>query len=297
MRRVRRNFERDMKLFRWGPEGAERPGVIGADGRRLDASTVVTDYDRTLWLDRRLDDLRELARSGAAAEVPADARLGAPVPRPGKVVCIGLNYRDHAAETGASIPSEPVMFMKATTAVCGPFDDLVLPPGSEATDWEVELALVIGRRVREATEAEALAAVGGYTMMIDYSERSWQKERGGQWMKGKSYDRFAPLGPWLATPDEVPDPQALALELRVNDEVRQAGSTADMIFPVARLVAAVSEFMTLEPGDVISTGTPAGVGAGMRPPRFLSAGDVVTATVEGLGTQRQAVIAALKGGE
>lgn len=281
-----------MKLFRWGPVGAERAGVIANDGRRLDASAVVMNYDPAFWLDGRMEELRELARSGTAAEVPADARLAAPVARPGKVVCIGLNYRDHAAETGAAIPSEPVMFMKATTSVCGPFDPLVLPPGSVATDWEVELAVVIGRRVRELTEAEALEAVGGYLIMVDYSERSWQKERGGQWVKGKSYDRFAPLGPWLATADEVPDPQALALELKVNGEVRQCGSTADMIFPVARLVAAVSEFMTLEPGDVISTGTPAGVGAGMRPPRFLRPGDVVEATVAGLGAQRQQVVAA-----
>lgn len=281
-----------MRLFRWGDPGKERFGVIDRLGRRLDASGVVDGSGEGLWRAGVAEGLRALADTGDAPEVPETVRLAAPLPRPGKLVCIGLNYRDHAVETGAEIPSEPVMFMKATTAVCGPEDDLILPPGSAHTDWEVELAVVIGRHGRHLSEAEAAAVVFGYTVMVDYSERVWQKERGGQWTKGKSYDRFAPLGPWLVTADEVPDPQALRLSLRVNGEVMQNGTTADMIFPVLRLVSAVSEFMTLEPGDVISTGTPAGVGMGMRPPRYLRPGDLVEAEVEAIGRQRQRVVAA-----
>ena len=265
--------------------------MIDRRGRRLDASGVVDGSGQGLWHPGATGDLRALAESGDAPEVPKDVRLAAPLPRPGKLVCIGLNYRDHAIETGADIPSEPVMFMKATTAVCGPGDDLVLPPASTHTDWEVELAVVIGRHGRHLSEVEAAAVVFGYTVMVDYSERVWQKERGGQWTKGKSYDRFAPIGPWLVTAEEVADPQALRLSLRVNGEVMQNGTTADMIFGVPRLVAAVSEFMTLEPGDVISTGTPAGVGAGMKPPRYLRPGDLVEAEIEGIGQQRQRVVA------
>jgi 2-keto-4-pentenoate hydratase/2-oxohepta-3-ene-1,7-dioic acid hydratase in catechol pathway len=210
---------------------------------------------------------------------------------PSKLVCIGLNYSDHARETGATPPTEPVIFFKSTTAICGPFDDVVIPPGSTKTDWEVELAVVIGQRATRVSEANALRHVAGYALHNDLSERHWQMERGGQWVKGKSFDTFAPLGPFMATPDEIPDPQKLNLWLTVNGERMQNGTTANMIFGVATLVSYVSQCMTLLPGDVISTGTPAGVGLGMKPPRYLADGDVMELGVEGLGTSRQRAVA------
>jgi 2-keto-4-pentenoate hydratase/2-oxohepta-3-ene-1,7-dioic acid hydratase in catechol pathway len=279
-----------MKLFRFGEPGRERPGLLH-DGRRIDASAAVGDYTRSFFADGGLGALRDWAASEAvrAPAVPDDARLGPPIPRPGKIVCIGLNYADHAAESDMEVPDEPVIFFKAPSALAGPNDDLVLPPGSTKTDWEVELAVVIGRTASHVSTDEALDYVAGYAVHNDYSEREYQLERGGQWVKGKSCDTFAPIGPVLATPDEVGDVHDLALWLTVNGEERQAGTTGTLLFGIPALVSYLSRFMTLEPGDVISTGTPAGVGLGMDPPQFLSAGDVVELGIEGLGTARQRV--------
>lgn len=282
-----------MLLCRFGPPGHERPAVALADGRKLDCAAFGSDLGPEFLAGDGLDRLRTFvaARAGTLPPVPAGARFGPCVPRPGKLICIGLNYRDHAAETGAALPSEPVVFFKATTAVCGPNDDLLLPPGSVKTDWEVELLVVIGRTARYVPEARALEHVFGYALHNDYSERHWQLERGGQWVKGKSFDTFAPLGPFLAPRQQVPDPQALPLWLSVNGRRRQDGNTKNMVFGVARLVSYLSHCMTLEPGDCISTGTPAGVGLGCNPPEFLRAGDVVELGIEGLGSQRQRVVA------
>jgi 2-keto-4-pentenoate hydratase/2-oxohepta-3-ene-1,7-dioic acid hydratase in catechol pathway len=279
-----------MKLLRFGEPGRERPGLLH-DGRRIDASKAVDDYTRSFFADGGLGALRDWATSEAARAptVPDDARLGPPIPRPGKIVCIGLNYADHAAESDMEVPDEPVIFFKASSALAGPNDDLVLPPGSTKTDWEVELAVVMGRTASHVSEDEALDYVAGYAVHNDYSEREYQLERGGQWVKGKSCDTFAPIGPVLATPDEVGDVHALDLWLTVNGEERQAGTTGNLIFGIPALVSYLSRFMTLEPGDVISTGTPAGVGLGMDPPQFLSAGDEVELGIEGLGTARQRV--------
>jgi 2,4-diketo-3-deoxy-L-fuconate hydrolase len=218
-------------------------------------------------------------------------RLGPCVVRPSKIVCIGLNYAGHARETGADMPTEPIIFFKATTSLCGPNDDLVLPPGSEKTDWEVELAIVVGKRASYVTEQDALEHVAGYALHNDYSERAWQLERGGQWVKGKSFDTFAPLGPFLATKDEVPSPNELRLWLSVNGERRQDSNTSDMIFFIPKLVSYLSQFMTLLPGDIISTGTPFGVGLGLDPPVYLKVGDVVELGIDGLGTSRQNAVA------
>jgi 2-keto-4-pentenoate hydratase/2-oxohepta-3-ene-1,7-dioic acid hydratase in catechol pathway len=282
-----------MKLIRFGAPGREKPGVLLPDGRRVDASGFVVDYDEEFFASDGLARLeRWLQHAGAGAPaVPADARLGPPVARPSKIVCIGLNFRDHAAETGAKIPAEPILFFKSTTALVGPDDDVVIPRGSEKTDWEVELAVVIGKRASYVSEGDAMEHVAGYALHNDYSERTFQLERGGQWVKGKSCDTFAPLGPFLATRDEIPDPHALRMWLRVNGETMQDGTTADMIFGVPKLVSYVSEFMTLLPSDVISTGTPAGVGLGRKPPRFLVPGDVVEQGIDGLGTSRQRLTA------
>jgi 2-keto-4-pentenoate hydratase/2-oxohepta-3-ene-1,7-dioic acid hydratase in catechol pathway len=281
-----------MKLIRFGPPGNEKPGLQLGDGTRVDATGFGED-----WGERFLetDGLARLARWSAehAAKSPRVAhseRLGSPITRPSKIVCIGLNYADHARETNAKIPEQPVIFFKATTALAGPDDDLPLPRGSVKTDWEVELAVVIGRRTRYVSREDALAHVAGYALHNDYSEREDQIERGGQWSKGKSQDGFAPLGPFLATPDEVGDTHQLPMWLTVNGQSRQKSSTKEMIFDVSLLVSYLSRFMTLLPGDVISTGTPAGVGLGMNPPTFLKAGDVVELGIEGLGTQRQRIL-------
>ena len=278
-----------MKLIRFGTPGREKPGVLLPDGRRVDASGFVVDYDEEFFASDGLARLeRWLQHAGAGApEVPADVRLGPPIARPSKIVCIGLNFRDHAAETGAKIPAEPILFFKATSAIVGPNDDVVIPRTSEKTDWEVELAIVVGRRASYVAEADAMAHVAGYVLHNDYSERAFQMERGGQWVKGKSCDTFAPLGPFVATPDEIGDVGALRMWLTVNGETMQNGTTADMIFGVPFLVSYLSQFMTLLPGDVISTGTPAGVGLGMQPPRFLVPGDVVELGIDGLGASRQ----------
>lgn len=282
-----------MKLIRFGEVGRERPGVVMEDGRRLDVSRFFEDWDRSFFASDGPGRLATWlqAEESVCPEVPADARLGACVGLPSKLVCIGLNYSDHARETGATPPAEPVLFFKSTTSICGAFDDIVIPPGSTKTDWEVELAVVIGQRATRVPESKAMSHVAGYALHNDVSERHWQMERGGQWVKGKSFDTFAPLGPYLVTCDEIPDPQNLKLWLTVNGERVQDGSTANMIFGVATLVSYVSQCMTLLPGDVISTGTPAGVGLGMKPPRYLAPGDVVELGVEGLGSARQRVVA------
>jgi 2,4-diketo-3-deoxy-L-fuconate hydrolase len=278
-----------MKLIRFGEPGRERPGLLLSDGRRVDASSLGVEYDEAFFGSDGLERLaRWLAAEGSAAPVvPDDVRLGPPVCRPSKIVCIGLNYRDHARETGQPVPQEPVLFFKATSALAGPNDDVIIPKRGAKVDWEVELAVVIGRRATYVERSEALRHVAGYVLHNDYSERSFQLERGGQWVKGKSCDTFAPLGPFLATPDEIRDVHELSLWLNVNGEARQAGSTRDMVFDVATLISYISQFMTLLPSDVVSTGTPAGVGLARRPPCYLREGDVVELGIDGLGSSRQ----------
>ncbi|MCF3961043.1 fumarylacetoacetate hydrolase family protein [Streptomyces fuscigenes] len=280
-----------MKLLRVGTAGAERPALLDEDGTTLrDLSGVVTDIDGALLADEAaLERVRAAATAGDLPVIDGDQRVGAPLAGIGKVVCIGLNYHDHARETNAQAPSEPIIFFKAADTVVGPEDTVLIPRNSVKTDWEVELAVVIGRTARYVESAEAaLAHVGGYALSNDVSEREFQLERGGQWDKGKNCETFNPLGPWLVTPDEVPDPQALAMKLSVNGESKQDGTTADMIFPVAEIVRYVSQFMTLYPGDVINTGTPAGVALGQPEPKpYLREGDVVELSIEGLGAQRQ----------
>jgi 2-keto-4-pentenoate hydratase/2-oxohepta-3-ene-1,7-dioic acid hydratase in catechol pathway len=282
-----------MKLIRFGDSGRERPGLLLPDGSRVDASALGGDYDEAFFAGGGLQRLRAWAEAEAARapRVPSDVRLGPPIARPSKIVCIGLNFRDHAAESQMPIPGEPVIFMKSSSALAGPFDDVVIPRGGSKLDWEVELAVVIGTRASYVTREQASAHVAGYVLHNDYSERSFQLERGGQWVKGKSADTFAPLGPFLATADEIPIPGQLSMWLAVNGAIRQKGTTANMIFDVPSLVSYVSEFMTLLPGDVISTGTPAGVGMGTKPsPVYLQRGDVVTLGIDGLGEARQTIV-------
>ena len=281
-----------MKLLRVGTAGAERPALLDEEGILRDLSGVVEDIDGALFADASA-----LARVRAVADAPGELpvldadglRTGPPLARIGKIVCVGLNYHDHAAEIGAEIPSEPILFLKAPDTVVGPDDTVLVPRGSVKTDWEAELAVVIGRTARCLESAEeGLAHVGGYAVSHDVSEREFQLERGGTWDKGKNCETFNPLGPWLVTADEVPDPQTLSLRLRVNGELKQDGTTADQIFPVGEVVRYISHFMTLYPGDVINTGTPAGVALGQPEPRlYLRAGDVVELEIEGLGRQRQ----------
>lgn len=277
-----------MKFLRYGPRGAERPAVLDGDGRLRDLSGLCRDIAGDVL--GGLDRFAGLDLSGLPL-VDSAARIGPCVGGTGKFMCIGLNYADHAAEGNLEVPPEPVLFMKATSAINGPDDPILLPRGSVKTDWEVELGVVIGRRAKYVTEAEAMDHVAGYCLVHDVSERSFQTERSGQWTKGKSCDTFGPVGPWLVTPDEVSDPQDLRLWLTVNGETMQNGSTRHMVFGVRYLVSYLSQFMSLEPGDIISTGTPSGVGAGMKPPRFLKAGDVVELGIDGLGRQRQVVVA------
>jgi 2-keto-4-pentenoate hydratase/2-oxohepta-3-ene-1,7-dioic acid hydratase in catechol pathway len=281
-----------VKLIRWGETGKEKPGVLLGDATRVDVSGFGSDYDETFFASGGLAALeRWLSQNDSAApRLPASARLGPCICRPSKIVCIGLNFRDHAIETGAQIPKEPVLFCKSTTSLAGPNDDLVIPRGAQKVDWEVELAVVIGKKARYITKDCAFEFVAGYALHNDYSERSFQLEHGGQWVKGKSADTFAPLGPFLATLDEITNPNQLGMWLKLNGELRQKGTTADMIFDVPFLVSYVSGFMTLLPGDVISTGTPAGVGHGMKPPCYLKAGDVVELGIDSLGTSRQNVV-------
>jgi len=281
-----------VKLIRFGTPGEERPGLQLADGARIDASAFGEDYDERFFDSGGLDRLRDWAAREAARapRVPQGARLGPPIGRPSKIVCIGLNYRDHAAESGMAIPNEPVLFFKATSSIVGPDDRVLIPRTGSKLDWEVELAVVIGARANGVDPAQAMQHVAGYVLHNDYSERVFQLERGGQWVKGKSADTFAPLGPFLATRDEIPDPGSLRMWLTVNGTKRQESTTANMIFDVATLVSYVSEFMTLLPGDVISTGTPAGVGLGMKPsPVYLAPGDEVVLGIDRLGESRQKV--------
>lgn len=275
-----------MKLLRFGEPGSEKPGLLDADGVIRDLSGHVADIGGKALDQESLASLARLDPKSLPA-VAGKPRLGACVAGVGKFLCIGLNYSDHAAETGAAVPSEPVVFMKASSAVVGPNDDVLIPRGSEKTDWEVELGVVIGRTAKYVSEAEALDHVAGFCVSHDVSERAFQIERQGQWTKGKSCDTFGPIGPWLVTKDEIADPQDLKMWLTVNGEMMQDGSSKTMVYGVAHLVSYLSQFMSLHPGDVISTGTPPGVGLGMKPPRYLKAGDIVELGIEGLGTQKQ----------
>lgn len=279
-----------MKLLRHGPKGAERPGLLHSDGTIRDLTGIVPDIGGAVLSDVGLSALRGID-ADALPKVAADTRLGPCVSGTGKFICIGLNYADHAAESGMQVPPEPVIFMKATSAICGPNDPIIIPRTSEKTDWEVELAVVIGTACKYVSEADALNYVAGYCVTNDVSERAFQTERAGQWTKGKSCDNFGQMGPWLVTRDEVADPQNLKMWLTVNGRTMQNGSTKTMVYGVAHVVSYLSQFMTLQPGDVISTGTPPGVGMGMKPPQYLRAGDVVELGIEGLGQQRQDVIA------
>jgi 2-keto-4-pentenoate hydratase/2-oxohepta-3-ene-1,7-dioic acid hydratase in catechol pathway len=278
-----------MKLIRFGAAGQEKPGVMVND-TCYDVSAWISDYDEAFFEQDGLARLEQLLREESLPEVQPE-RLGCPVKRPSKIVCIGLNYSDHAKETGAAIPTEPVVFMKSTTAITGPNDDIMIPQGSEKTDWEVELAVVIGKKASYVEEENAMEYVAGYCLHNDVSERAFQLERGGTWDKGKGCDTFAPLGPWLVTRDEVADVHDLNLWLTLNGQPMQNGTTANLIFKVPHLIAYVSRFMTLLPGDIISTGTPAGVGLGMNPPVYLKPGDIVELGINGLGTSRQQVVA------
>jgi 2-keto-4-pentenoate hydratase/2-oxohepta-3-ene-1,7-dioic acid hydratase in catechol pathway len=277
-----------MKFLRYGEAGREKPGILDASGTIRDLSGHIADLSGDVLGD--LGRFRGLDPAGLPA-VPGSPRLGPCVAGTGKFVCIGLNYSDHAAETGAKVPPEPIIFMKATSAICGPNDPIIIPRGSQKTDWEVELGVVIGRRGKYIAEADAMAHVAGFCVINDVSERAFQTERQGQWTKGKSCDNFGQTGPWLVTPDEAGDPQKLGMWLTVNSVSRQKGSTATMVYGVAFLVAYLSQFFTLHPGDIISTGTPPGVGMGMKPPTYLRAGDVVELGIEGLGSQRQVCVA------
>lgn len=278
-----------MKLLRFGPAGQEKPGLLDRDGVLRDLSGVVADIAGDVLGKEGLARLRALDPATLAA-VGGNPRIGACVGKVGKMICVGLNYADHAKETGKEPPAEPILFMKATTALCGPNDDIEIPRGSEKTDWEVELGVVIGKRAKYVGEAEALDHVAGYCVVNDVSERAFQSERGGQWTKGKSHDTFGPIGPWLVTTDEIADPQAVDLWLEVDGVRRQNGSTKTMIFGVATLVSYISQFMTLDPGDIIATGTPPGVGLGHKPPVFLKVGQTMRLGVEGLGIQTQRTI-------
>ena len=279
-----------MKLLRYGAPGAEKPGLLHRDGTLRDLSDMIDDLAGAALSPESLAGLAEVDADSLPV-VEGTPRLGPPIAGTGKFICIGLNYADHAAESGLDVPPEPVIFMKASSAICGPNDPIVIPRGSTKTDWEVELAVIIGKPAKYVSEAEAMDYVAGYAITNDVSERAFQTERAGQWTKGKSCDNFGQIGPWLVTQDEVPDPQSLAMWLKVNGETMQDGSSSTMVYGVAHLVHYLSQFMTLHPGDVISTGTPPGVGLGMTPPRYLKAGDVVELGIAGLGRQRQDVIA------
>jgi 2-keto-4-pentenoate hydratase/2-oxohepta-3-ene-1,7-dioic acid hydratase in catechol pathway len=278
-----------MKLFRFGAYEHEKPGVITTDGKKIDISAFGEEYNEQFFATNGLTRLTEwiAANADICPEVPDRVRLGSCVARPSKIVCIGLNYAKHAAESGAQPPSEPVIFFKATSALCGPNDPVIIPRNSVKTDWEVELAVIIGKKTSYVEEADAMEYVAGYCLHNDYSEREFQLERSGQWVKGKSNDSFAPLGPYFVSKDEVPEPHDLHMWLSVNGETVQNSNTSDMIFYIPKLISYLSQFMTLLPGDVISTGTPEGVGLGMKPPVYLKPGDVVELGIEGLGTQNQ----------
>lgn len=278
-----------MKLIRFGKVGREKPGVELENGKRLDVSAFGPDYDESFFGEEGIRDLKQWLVSNEVncPIVPNDIRLGAPLCRPSKIICIGLNYAKHAAESGMQLPKEPVLFFKATSAIVGPNDDVIIPKGSTKTDWEVELAVVIGKKASYVSKDEAMNHVAGYVLHNDYSERAFQLEREGQWVKGKSCDTFAPLGPFIATTDEIKDPHNLNLWLKVNGEMLQNSNTSDFVFDIPKSISYISQFMTLLPGDVISTGTPFGVGLGFDPPRYLKPGDVVELGIDGLGAARQ----------
>ncbi|WP_420582299.1 fumarylacetoacetate hydrolase family protein [Reichenbachiella sp.] len=280
-----------MKLIRFGAEGQEKPGVQLDDDTRVDVSSLVSDYDEAFFAGSALAELASQVSTQADTlpKVDASVRLGAPLARPSKIVCVGLNYAKHAAESGMDIPAEPVLFFKATSAIVGPNDDIIIPKGSEKTDWEVELAIVIGKKASYVDEKHAMDHVAGYVLHNDVSERAFQLERSGQWVKGKSADTFAPIGPFIATKNEIAEPGKLKLWLKVNDEMMQDSDTSDLIFDVPHLVSYISQYMTLLPGDIISTGTPFGVGMGLNPPTYLKDGDVVELGINGLGTSKQKV--------
>ncbi|MEM7255364.1 MAG: fumarylacetoacetate hydrolase family protein [Pseudomonadota bacterium] len=279
-----------MKLLRHGPSGSEKPGIVHADGSIRDLSGKISDINADSLSPAGLSNIAGIDIDSLPV-VDASTRLGACVGDIGKIVCVGLNYSDHAAETGNPEPSEPILFMKANNAINGPFDQVMIPKDSEHTDWEVELGIVIGSRAQHVSEADALNYVAGFCVVNDVSERHFQIERGGQWVKGKSCDTFAPIGPWMVTTDEIPDVQQLDMWLDVNGKRFQTGSTSTMIFGVKTLVSYISRFITLDPGDVIPTGTPPGVGSGQKPPVYLKAGDVMALGIAGLGEQRQECIA------
>jgi 2-keto-4-pentenoate hydratase/2-oxohepta-3-ene-1,7-dioic acid hydratase in catechol pathway len=280
-----------MKLLRYGDPGREKPGMLGPHGEIRDLSETIPDVSGNALLPDALNTLRQIS-AGSLPEVSREVRLGPCVGGVGKFICIGLNYSDHAAESGMKMPVEPILFMKATSAVCGPNDNIIIPRGSTKTDWEVELGVVIGKPAKYVTVADALAHVAGYCVVNDVSERAFQLEGTGQWVKGKSADSFGPIGPWLVTADEVPDPQNLGLWLEVDGRKYQRGTTANMVFGVSYLVSFISRFMSLQPGDIISTGTPPGIGMGQTPPVYLQPGNRVRLGVDGLGEQRQFVIPA-----
>jgi 2-keto-4-pentenoate hydratase/2-oxohepta-3-ene-1,7-dioic acid hydratase in catechol pathway len=280
-----------MKLVRWGLNGEEKPG-IWVDGKMLDLSAHIRDYDAAFFAGGGLQQLTAVLESHSFPVLPANIRLGCPVANPSKIICVGLNYAKHAAETGASVPTEPIIFLKATSAITGPYDAIHIPRNSTKTDWEVELAVVIGKRASYVTLETAMDYVAGYCLHNDVSERAFQLERGGTWDKGKGCDSFAPLGPWLVTKDEIPNPHNLRLWLKVNEQTMQDGNTDDLIFDIPTLVSYISSFMTLLPGDIISTGTPSGVGMGIKPvPIYLKPGDVVELGIDGLGCAQQTVVA------
>ncbi|MCB1485448.1 MAG: fumarylacetoacetate hydrolase family protein [Hyphomicrobiaceae bacterium] len=278
-----------MKLVRFGELGAEKPGIVDGAGKIRDLSAHVPDFSGQHLSPAALDAIRKIDVT-ALPVVPEGVRLGAPVAGTRTFIAIGLNYADHAKETGQEIPTEPILFNKAASCICGPFDNVMNPKNSDRMDWECEIAFVIGTRARYVAAADAVKYIAGYTICNDVSERRWQMKRNGQWVKGKSAETFGPLGPWLVTTDELPDPHSLAMSLDINGVSKQRGSTSTMIFNIPELLAYVTEFMVLEPGDVITTGTPPGVGAARKPPEYLKPGDVMTLKIEKLGEQRQLVV-------
>ena len=278
-----------MKLIRFGEINNEKPGVLLPDGIKIDVSKFVKDYDEHFFGNQGIEKLNNWLEKNhdSCPVVENDIRLGPPLLRPSKIVCVGLNYSKHAKESGMDVPEEPVLFFKASSAIIGPYDSIIIPKGSEKSDWEVELAIVIGNKASYVSEKDALSHVAGYVLHNDVSERSYQLERSGQWVKGKSCDTFAPIGPFIATPDEIGDPNNLNLWLKLNGEQMQKSNTSDFIFDIQQVVSYISQFMTLLPGDVISTGTPFGVGLGLNPPRYLKNGDVIELGIDGLGVSKQ----------
>ena len=282
-----------MKLIRFGEKGQEKPGIQNSEGKNLDCSSFGEDWNETFLTNNGLERLKVWlqANQSKLPEIPANSRLASPIARPSKIICVGLNYRKHAAEAGMAVPEVPILFMKATSSLSGPYDPIFIPRNSKKTDWEVELAVVIGQRAKYVSVENAMDHVAGYCLHNDVSERDFQLNHGGQWVKGKSADNFAPLGPFLATKEEIPDPHQLRLWLKLNGKILQDSSTSDLIFDIPTIVSHISQYMTLLPGDIISTGTPAGVGMGLKPePKYLEHGDVVELGIEGLGISRQVAI-------